>query len=129
MRRFFLVLLAGFGMYGCSVYMAANSEGVNPLELQKSISRCDNRNCILLLGPKVISSVKNSDETISEEYRFQIDTGAISRSVMHGLLDVATIGLWEIAGTPIEAKRKNTSIIFLKVTYDKNEKILRTDIR
>lgn len=129
MRRFFLVLLAVFGFYGCSVYMAANSEGLNPLELQKSISKCDNRNCILLLGPKVISSVKNSDGTMSEEYRFNIDTGAISRSVMHGLLDIASIGLWELAGTPIEAKRRNTSILFLKVTYDKDEKILRTDIR
>lgn len=129
MFRFFIVLAVSFYLSGCSVYMAANSEGVNPLELQKSISKCDNRNCILLMGPKVISTVKNSDGTTSEEYRFQIDTGAISRSVMHGLLDVATIGLWEIAGTPMEAKRKNTSIIFLKVTYDKDEKILRTDIR
>jgi len=35
---------------------------------------------------------------------------------MHGLLDVATLGVWEVAGTPIEAT-KNKKYVTLTVQY------------
>lgn len=129
MKNIFVTILSVLMLSGCSVYMASNSEGLKPLEFQKNLSKCNNRTCVLLMGPKVINSTKSADGTITEEYRFSIDTGSTSRAVMHGLLDVATLGIWEVAGTPIESSRKKNSYLFIKITYDKDENIVRTDIR
>lgn len=129
MKSLVAIILSVFILSGCSVYMASNSEGMKPLEFQKNLSKCNNRTCVLLMGPKVINSTKNADGTIVEEYRFSLDMGSIPRAVMHGLLDVATLGIWEVAGTPIESSRKKSSYIFIKITYDKDENIVRTDIR
>lgn len=129
MKKIFLFFGIAYLFYGCSVYMASKSEGMKPLEFQKNLAKCNNRTCVLLMGPKVISSTKHSDGTMTEEYRFAIDTGATSRAVMHGLLDVATIGIWEIAGTPIESSKQKNGYLFIKITYDKDENIIRTDIR
>ncbi|MCX8084653.1 MAG: hypothetical protein N3C60_07035 [Calditerrivibrio sp.] len=129
MKRLMFLMFVVYSFWGCSVYMASTSEGLKPLELQKGLSRCSNRTCVLLMGPKVISSNKHADGTTVEEYRFNIDDGSVQRAVMHGLLDLVTLGIWEIAGTPIESSRKKSSYIFIRITYDKDENILRTDIR
>ena len=41
------------------------------------------------------------------------------RAVGHGVMDVLTLGLWEVVGTPIEGFQGETRQ--LTVTYDKND--------
>ena len=43
------------------------------------------------------------------------------RALGHGALDLFTLGLWEIAGTPIEAMQGETYT--LTVEYDKSDKV------
>lgn len=45
------------------------------------------------------------------------------RALAHGALDLATLGLWEIAGTPIEAMQGET--FYLTVEYDQNDKVTK----
>ncbi len=46
---------------------------------------------------------------------------------MHGLLDVATFGIWEVAGTPIEGKKRGGFYVF-KVEYDNDGTVLNATI-
>ena len=47
------------------------------------------------------------------------------RAVAHGVMDVLTLGLWEIAGTPIEAVQGEKYEATL--TYDEQDRV--TDIK
>ncbi|HYA76272.1 MAG TPA: hypothetical protein VED83_05120 [Burkholderiaceae bacterium] len=44
--------------------------------------------------------------------------GSTGRAVMHGLLDVATLGIWEVAGTPIESSYDKEKYYAIRVTYE-----------
>jgi hypothetical protein len=37
---------------------------------------------------------------------------------MHGLLDVATLGIWEVAGTPMEGAYDKDKYYAIRVTYE-----------
>ncbi|MBW2650019.1 MAG: hypothetical protein JRC66_03185 [Deltaproteobacteria bacterium] len=102
---------------GCSVYMAAKKEGVKIEE----VSQCKTRGCLVAKGAIPISSRKGKDGTMIEVFNVKKPTGSTSRAVMHGILDVATLGLWELAGTPIEGSKSKSGMIPIEVHYDKNE--------
>ncbi len=47
---------------------------------------------------------------------------------MHGLLDVATLGIWEVAGTPIEGTKNNERFYVYKVQYDHEGNVIKATI-
>ena len=103
----------------CSVVMASRSSGVNPKELQA----CKVRSCLIAAGAIPINQQKNKQGKLySENFRATMQTGSAARAVMHGVLDVATVGIWEVAGTPIEGiKGKKTGyVIIANYTEDGN---------
>ena len=51
----------------------------------------------------------------------------VARGVLYGILDVASFGVWEIIGTPIEGGISGGSKINIRVVYDKDKKVLRVD--
>ncbi len=100
----------------CSVRMAAKKEGISPKEVQY----CKTRACLLAKGGELVSKKKNKNNELIEFYRFKKETGSTSRAVMHGVLDVATLGLWEIAGTSIEGNKAKKGFFVVKVYYEKD---------
>lgn len=48
---------------------------------------------------------------------------------MHGVLDVATWGLWEIVGTPVEGQLGKKETVPIRVYYDKDENIKKVELR
>ena len=48
---------------------------------------------------------------------------SINRAVLNGLLDVCTLGLWEVIGTPAEAALSHRSEVEVRVFYDKDDKV------
>lgn len=110
------LVLASFLTSGCSVYMAAKGNDGTDLE---EVQECKTRGCLIAEGAEPIGAQKDKHgHLISETFKIIKPTGSAARAVMHGVLDVATFGIWEIAGTPIEAslgKEKSTAI---KVTYE-----------
>ena len=66
-------------------------------------------------GAVPIDHEKNKQGKItSENFRATMPTGSAARAVMHGLLDISTLGIWEVAGTPIEAvKGKKTGYVVI----------------
>lgn len=114
-RSFFVVCLLLL-LQSCSVYKAASSEGVSI----KNVKKCRERGCFLSLGMDVVDHKLNDDNKYVETYRAKAKKDGTNylRAVGHGALDIATWGLWEVAGTPIEgAISNNLGYITAIVTY------------
>lgn len=47
-----------------------------------------------------------------------------ARAVLHGAADVATLGLWEVIGTPIEGVANGTEVS-VEATYDREERVAK----
>jgi len=78
------------------------------------------------LGTPVDSSVSDNGNKI-DVYSFVqgYSKGAkAARAFGHGAMDLATLGLWEVIGSPTEAIASGTKVV-VRVHYDKNDLIER----
>ncbi|MDH3663151.1 MAG: outer membrane protein assembly factor BamE [Alphaproteobacteria bacterium] len=98
----------------CAVYMAASGEKEPDLgAIKTGATRSDVE---LHLGEPVSSS-EMPDGRRYAVYEYQIgNEPSTGRAVAHGTMDVLTLGLWEIIGTPIEGLSGDTNR--LAVTYN-----------
>ncbi len=67
-----------------------------------------------------VSSKHQKDDTVVETYKAPARKSGLNyaRAVGHGVLDVCTLGLWEIIGTPVEgAISNNRRFIVVQATY------------
>ena len=104
----------------CSVGMAARTGGIKI----EDVTQCQTRQCLLSLDTaEVIDSTPQPGGGKLETYRYQLKRGSAGRAAMHGLLDVATIGMWEVVGTPMEATKKRKYVV-IKATYDATGKLV-----
>lgn len=86
---------------GCSVGMAVSGKespnlaacrvGATQAEIQAELGR-----------PTSSRMLENGDSVCTYEYEIGNDPSA-ARAVLHGGMDVLTLGLWEVVGTPLEA--------------------------
>lgn len=101
----------------CSVVMAARSGGVNP----KTLSQCKTRACLIAAGAIPVEHKNSkSGNYASENFRATMPTGSAARAAMHGLLDIGTLGIWEAAGTPIEAVKGKKTGYVVAVQYEQD---------
>lgn len=62
----------------------------------------------------------------ADVYQYEIgNEPSAGRAVGHGVMDVLTLGIWEVVGTPIEAVQGET--YNATITYDESDKV--TDIK
>ena len=108
----------------CSVIMAAKKEGTNVENLQQS--RC--RGQIIAQGATLISSERLPSKELVEVYQFKKEQGSAARAFMHGVLDVSTLGLWEVLGTPVEACMSENKCFVVKVYYDEQEFVKKIEL-
>lgn len=108
------VVIGTLLLTSCSVFMAANKSGVSLEEL----SVCRSKGCLLSKGAILVSSKKDKAGMVVEEtYQAKKPVGSAARAAMHGVLDVATLGLWEVAGTPVEGVMNKKEMYVFKVLY------------
>lgn len=118
MIRIFNILLCSVLLSSCSVYKATSNEGVSISDIKD----CKTRGALLSKGMQCIDT-KEHEGKIVEIYRAVARKSGLNygRAVGHGVLDVCTLGLWEIAGTPIEgAMDNNRGYIVVKITRASN---------
>lgn len=108
----------------CSVIMASNRGGID-IEAVQSIR---NRMQLIALGAEPISSIKNDLGETVEVFKVMKERGSVARAFMHGLLDLSTAFIWELAGTPIESTLDEKKYFSLKVTFDENEQIRKMEL-
>ncbi|MFN7662345.1 MAG: hypothetical protein ACK5PQ_01270 [Alphaproteobacteria bacterium] len=90
---------------GCSVYKAADNQGVDLHDIEK----CNTRSCLLSQGLKIIDSRKTPEGQFNETYQGLARKSGVNylRAGGHAVLDVFTLGLWEVVGTPVEGAISN----------------------
>lgn len=118
----FLILLPAVG--ACSVGMALSGEeepdltvlrvGAAKYEIERE------------LGPPD-KELPQADGYTQSIYHYEVgNEPSGGRAAMHGAMDVLTLGLWELAGTPMEAMQGDE--MELVVTYDSDDKAQKFDI-
>ncbi len=108
----------------CSVVMASKVEGIDFDTVQSFRSRDD----LIAKGIESIDSTENEQGQRVETYRILEQKGSIARAFLHGLLDISTGFLWELAGTPIESALNQSKYFSVKVTFDQEEQIQKMEL-
>jgi TolB-like protein len=66
-------------------------------------------------------TTSNPDGTRTDIYEYQVGNDPnTGRALVHGVLDILTLGIWEVVGTPIEAMQGDTFNLLIK--YDIEDK-------
>ncbi|WP_330112742.1 hypothetical protein VSU16_16615 (plasmid) [Cetobacterium somerae] len=111
-------------LQGCSAVMAAS--GTKEANLS-ALNRGDSRSMVLAKVGHQPARVVNDGKNIMEIYELERgNEPSTGRAVAHGVLTLATIGLWEVVGTPLEVVKGEK--YFLTVYYDKNESLEKFEI-
>ena len=113
------IIVVGF-LSGCSVGMAMNGKTTPDLGVvKKNATRGEVE---LQLGtPVKVSTMENGHVLNVYEYEVGNDPSA-GRAVGHAVMDVLTLGIWEVVGTPIEGFQGDKHQ--LQVEYDENDNIV-----
>ena len=112
MKKLVCALILPVYLSGCSVYMSAKKEGTD----FEDLAHCKSKTCLLAGGVERMNIDSVAPDT--EVYKVLKAHGSIARAVMHGVLDVATLGVWEVAGTPMEGAFDKNKYYAIRVTYE-----------
>ncbi len=114
-----LLVVLAISVSGCSVFMAAKQPEKRDISLLKEgVSRAV---LISEFGAPVISEYKNDKRFEIFKFVQGYSTGAkAGRAFFHGAASVATLGLWELVGTPAEITFNGDEMAF-QVSYDEND--------
>ncbi len=88
---------------------------------ESEIGQCDTRSCFVGLldyGGEILLSRQKQDGSLEEIYQVRRQKGSTLRSFTHGVLSVATLGIWNIVGYPIEGFMSSPDFIVFMVNYD-----------
>jgi hypothetical protein len=117
-QRLVTLMLVGL-LSGCSVGMAlSGSENPNLGAIKVGSSRGEVE--MHLGSPK--SSLTLEDGGRADIYEYEIgNEPSAGRAIGHGAMDVLTLGLWEVVGTPIEGVQGER--YHATITYDGDDKV------
>lgn len=106
-------------MSACSVFMAAKQPDKKDLSLLKEgVSRAV---LVSEFGAPVVSEYKDGKRYEIFKFVQGYSTGAkAGRAFLHGAASIATLGLWELFGTPTEITFNGDEMAF-QVSYDEND--------
>ena len=118
MRKFLYIILL-FSISGCSVGMAmSGKEDPNFGAFRVGSTRGEVE---LQLGSP-ISSVTTPEGMRVDLYEYEIgNKPSAGRAIGHGVMDILTLGLWEVVGTPIEGFQGDKKRV--TITYDKKDRV------
>ncbi|NEV64036.1 hypothetical protein [Thiorhodococcus minor] len=123
MRRFLALLIAlalVVGMAAC-VGPASKKASKQAGATEKEVGRCETRSCFVGLldyGGEILKSTPQADGSLEEIYQVRRKKGSTLRSFTHGVLSVATLGIWNVVGYPIEGFMSSKDFIVFRVSYD-----------
>lgn len=111
-----VMLISCLFMAGCSVGMAMS--GKKEPQLGAVRAGATRGEVELQLGHPVEAHEENGRRVDIYEYEIGNEPSA-GRAIGHGVMDVLTLGLWEVAGTPIEGMQGEKKR--LAITYDEHD--------
>jgi hypothetical protein len=110
----------------CAVVKATNQPGKKDLSvLHKGTPRA---NVIAELGKPVNTESKNGHTTdVFSFVQGYSKVNKTARALGHGVADVFTLGLWEVAGTPIEGIA-NGHTVQVEIVYDNKQRVSKVNV-
>jgi hypothetical protein len=121
-RRLAFVLIGCLPLTsGCAVFMAV--KGKDEPNLGVLGAGQDRAIAIATLGPPHKTYV--TDGSRVDVFKLKRgDKPSAGRAMAHGVLDLMTLGVWEVLGTPIEVMQGEA--FYLTVSYDDQDRVVRT---
>ena len=117
LRKVVCVAVLSVFLSSCSAVMAAR--GSNPPDLGAVSTNKKRSEIEVHLGAPIKTTTLANGDRI-DVYQYEIgNEPSLGRAVGNAALTLVTFGLWEIAGTPIEASAGDTYTA--TITYDKND--------
>lgn len=115
-----LLLSGSIALQGCSVMMAASgSDNPDIGAVRQDATRGEVE---LHLG-KPVSATTLANGHIINVYEYEIgNEPSAGRAIGHGVMDVLTLGVWEIIGTPVEGFQGDKRSI--QVEYNVNDVVV-----
>ena len=127
MRRvsFLCILVLLLSQASCAVVKAGKSGGTD----MKDFLQSETRGAVLFHdGVEILQTERNDNGVItSEDYFVQKKKGSVFRAIMHGVLDLATLGAWEIIGTPVEMSKEGKEGVPVRVFYTEDGKTVKME--
>ena len=127
MRRvsFLCILVLLLSQASCAVVKAGKSGGTD----MKDFLQSETRGAVLSHdGVEILQTERNDNGVItSEDYFVQKKKGSVFRAIMHGVLDLATLGAWEIIGTPVEMSKEGKEGVPVRVFYTEDGKTVKME--
>jgi len=122
---FLFVLVLLLSQASCAVVKAGKSGGTDIKDFLQS----ETRGSVLSHdGVEILQTQRNENGVIiSEDYFVQKKKGSTFRAIMHGVLDLATLGAWEIIGTPIEMSKEGKEGVPVRVFYTEDGKTIKME--
>ncbi len=118
-----LIFLLSLHLSSCSVMMAASQKGV-PIE---RIEKAEHRDDLIALGGALIETKQTEEGDTVEVFSFPVK-GSVSRALLYGFLDLGTLFLWELAGTPIESYISQDKPLLIQATLYPDEQIQKLEL-
>lgn len=119
-KQFLIYALILFVGSGCSVGMAmSGKDNPNLGMVQVGASRGEIE--LTLGSPVKTITLENINRMDVYEYQIGNEPSA-GRATGHAVMDLLTLGLWEIIGTPVEASQGDKHS--LTIIYDKEDKVV-----
>ena len=120
MKTIVSALLLSITISGCSVGMAMSGKKEPNLGMvQVGATRGEIE--LTIGSPVKTVTLKNGNRM--DVYEYEIGNApSPGRAAGHAVMDLLTLGLWEIIGTPVEAIQGDKKI--LNITYDINDEVL-----
>lgn len=115
-----LLSSTGFMLQGCSVGMAMS--GKKQPELGAIRVGATRGEMELQLGSPIEVREENGHRVDIYEYEIGNEPSA-GRAIGHGVMDVLTLGIWEVVGTPVEGFQGEKKRLML--TYDEHDVVTK----
>lgn len=112
-----LLLSATLMLNGCSAVMAA--KGTKPTDITAIKKGDDSGTVAAKLGQAPVKKYKQGKYDYEVYEVLKGEAPSAGRAIAHGAMDVLTLGLWEVAGTPIEMNAKDKTYVLLKYQNDR----------
>lgn len=107
-----LLLSATLMLNGCSAVMAA--KGTKPTDIT-TIKKGDDAGTVAAKIGHAPVKKYNQGGYYYEVYEvLKGEAPSAGRAIAHGAMDFLTLGLWEVAGTPIEMSSKDKTYVLIK---------------
>ena len=116
-----VLALASLALSGCSVIMAASTPG--PKDMNVLLVGTPRSDVLKEFGEPEQTGVHDGKRV--DTFRFkqgQRDSQKYGRAALHAGMDLLTLGIWEVVGTPVEIMSLEPETM-IDVTYDKRDRV------